>query len=299
MNDNIETNKKADIAIIGGSGLEHIEGMHVIETIDIDTPFGKPSDHITIAEFSGRRVAFLPRHGHGHSIPPTLVPYRANIWALKSIGVFWIVTFSAVGSLNIDMAPEHFCVPDQVIDRTRHRKDSFFDDIVVHASFADPFNAQLRHILLEACRAEGVKTHDGGTYVCMEGPQFSTRAESNLYRSWHADLIGMTALPEAKLALEAEMAYATVAQITDYDCWHDSVVTVDEVLKRMKNNVANVHRVISRLIPMIPIGQENENPASSALKYALTTNPACIGADLRDKYELLIGKYVDFEGHLR
>ena len=282
-----ETNKKADIAIIGGSGLEHIEGMHVVEALDITTPFGKPSDSITIAEFSGRRVAFLPRHGHGHSIPPTLVPYRANIWALKSIGVFWIVTFSAVGSLNIDMAPEHFCVPDQVIDRTRHRKDSFFDDIVVHASFADPFNAQLRRILVDACRAESVKTHDGGTYVC------------NLYRSWHADLIGMTALPEAKLALEAEMAYATVAQITDYDCWHDSVVTVDEVLRRMRNNVANVHRVISRLIPMIPIGHETENPASSALKFALTTNPSCIGADLRDKYELLIGKYVDFAGHLR
>ena len=292
-------NKKAEIAIIGGSGLENIAGMKVIETLDIDTPFGHPSDKITIAEFSGRRVAFLPRHGSGHSIPPTHVPFAANIWALKSIGVFWVVTFSAVGSLNIDMAPEHFCVPDQIIDRTRHRVDSFFDEIVVHTSFADPFNAQLRQVLIDTCRAEGVTTHDHGTYVCMEGPQFSTRAESNLYRSWGADLIGMTAIPEAKLALEAEMAYATVAQITDYDCWHDSVVTVDEVVRRMKNNVANVHRVISRLIPAIPVGTDSENPASSALKYALITNPAWITAQHRAKYELLLGKYVDFNGHAR
>ncbi|MBQ9818241.1 MAG: S-methyl-5'-thioadenosine phosphorylase [Proteobacteria bacterium] len=289
--------KKAEIAIIGGSGLSEIEGMHVIEEVEMDTPFGRPSDRITIAEYSGRRVAFLPRHGHGHRIPPTHVPYAANIWALKKLGVFWVITFSAVGSLNIDIAPEHFCIPDQLIDRTRHRRDTFFDDIVVHVSFAHPFNEQLRQILLEACRAEGVKTHDGGTYVCMEGPAFSTKAESELYRSWHADLVGMTAIPEAKLAMEAEMAYASVCQATDYDCWLDQAVTVEEVLTHMKNNVANVHRVIQRVIPMIPLGTENSNPASSALACALTTNVACIQASHREKYELLLGKYVDFDGH--
>ena len=291
--------KKADIAIIGGSGLSEIEGMRVIEEIEVDTPFGKPSDKIKIAEYSGRRVAFLPRHGHGHRIPPTYVPYAANIWALKSIGVFWVITFSAVGSLNKEMAPEHFCVPDQIIDRTRHRKDSFFDEIVLHISFAYPFNQQLRQVLINACRAENVVTHDHGTYVCMEGPAFSTRAESLLYRSWHADLIGMTAIPEAKLAMEAEMAYATVAQITDYDCWLDQVVTVDDVVDHMKQNVANVHRVIQRVIPMIPLGTEKDNPVSSALSFALTTNPACITEKFRDKYELLLGKYVDFNGHRR
>lgn len=291
--------KKAEIAIIGGSGLSEIEGMHVLEEIEMETPFGRPSDRISIAEYSGRRVAFLPRHGHGHRIPPTYVPYAANIWALKKLGVFWVITFSAVGSLNIDIAPEHFCIPDQIIDRTRHRRDSFFDEIAVHVSFAHPFNEVLRKVLVEACLAEKVKTHDGGTYVCMEGPAFSTKAESELYRSWHADLVGMTAIPEAKLAMEAEMAYAAVCQATDYDCWLEQAVTVEEVVGHMRNNVSNVHRVIQRVIPMIPLGQEKENPASSALSSALTTNPSCIEACHRAKYELLLGKYVDFEGHRR
>lgn len=289
--------KKAEIAIIGGSGLSEIEGMHVLEEVEVETPFGKPSDKITIAEYSGRRVAFLPRHGHGHRIPPTYVPYAANIWALKKIGVFWVITFSAVGSLNEKIAPEHFCIPDQIIDRTRHRRDSFFDEIVAHVSFAYPFNDVLRKVLVEACRAEGVTTHDGGTYVCMEGPAFSTKAESNLYRSWGADLVGMTAIPEAKLALEAEMAYASVCQATDYDCWLDQAVTVDEVIAHMRNNVANVHRVIQRVIPMVPLGTELENSAYSALACALTTDVRRIDGRYREKYGLLLDKYVDFEGH--
>lgn len=289
--------EKVGIAIIGGSGLSKIDGMKVLDELEVETPFGRPSGRITIADYGGRRVAFLPRHGSGHTIPPTYVPYAANIWALKSLGVFWVVTFSAVGSLNASMEPEHFCVPDQIIDRTRHRKDTFFDEVVVHTSFAYPFNAQLRQILLEACRAEGVPTHDRGTYVCIEGPAFSTRAESELYRSWHADLVGMTAIPEAKLAMEAEMAYATVAQVTDFDCWLDQAVTVEEVIGHMKNNVANVHRVIQRLIPMIPLGEEENNPASHALACAITTDRGCITEDHRRKYELLLGKYVDFQGH--
>lgn len=284
------------IAVIGGSGLSNFDGIRIVETLDIDTPFGKPSDRISVAEFEGRRIAFLPRHGRGHRIPPSQVPYAANIWALKSIGVFWCVTFSAVGSLKKEIAPEHFCIPDQIIDRTRRRNDTFFGDIAVHVSFADPFNAQLRNILIDACRAEGIETRDSGTYVCIEGPAFSTRAESNLYRSFGADLVGMTAVPEAKLALEAEMAYATVAQVTDYDCWADETVTVETVMARMKNNVRNVEKALKRIIPAIPLGSEPQNPASSALRYALTTSPALIGPDLREKYGLLLGKYVGFNG---
>ncbi len=290
---------KAKIAMIGGSGLTQIEGLKVIEELDIDTPFGKPSDKITIAEIEGRRVAFLPRHGRGHRINPTNVPYAANIWALKHIGVFWIVTFSAVGSLRLEYEPEHFCVPDQIIDRTTRRKNTFYDDVVVHVSNGHPFNEQLRQVLIEACRAEGVTTHDNGTYLCMEGPAFSTRAESLMYRTLGADIVGMTANPEAKLALEAEMAYATVAQMTDYDSWHESIVSLDEVLGHMRNNVSNVHRVIKRLIPMIPLGTEDANPVSSAVKYAITTDPAYIDGSFRAKYELLLGKYVDFNGHRR
>lgn len=284
------------IAVIGGSGLSNFDGIRIVETLDIDTPFGKPSDRISVAEFEGRRIAFLPRHGRGHRIPPSQVPYAANIWALKSIGVFWCITFSAVGSLKKEIAPEHFCIPDQIIDRTRRRNDTFFGDIAVHVSFADPFNAQLRNILIDACRAEGIETRDSGTYVCIEGPAFSSRAESNLYRSFGADLVGMTAVPEAKLALEAEMAYATVAQVTDYDCWADETVTVETVMARMKNNVRNVEKALKRIIPAIPLGSEPQNPASSALRYALTTNPALIGPDLREKYGLLLGKYVGFNG---
>lgn len=290
---------KAQIAVIGGSGLTQIDGLRVIEELDIDTPFGKPSDIITIAEIEGRRVAFLPRHGRGHRINPSNVPYRANIWALKSIGVFWIITFSAVGSLRLEYEPEHFCVPDQIIDRTSRRPNTFFDDLVVHISNGHPFNEQLRQILIKACRDEGVHTHDKGTYLCIEGPAFSTRAESILYRTLGADIVGMTANPEAKLAIEAEMAYATVAQMTDYDSWHESVVTVEEVITHMKNNVANVHHVIKRVIPMIPLGSESQNPVSNALALAITTDPACIHERFRSKYDLLLGKYVDFNGHRR
>lgn len=291
-----KTLNKAQIAIIGGSGLCEIEGMHILEEIEMDTPFGKPSDKITIAEYGNRRVAFLPRHGHGHKIPPTHVPYAANIWALKKLGVFWIVTFSAVGSLKKEIAPGHFCIPDQIIDRTRRRVDSFYDEIVVHASFASPFNEPLRQILINACHKEGVTTHERGTYVCMEGPAFSTRAESMLYQSWDASLIGMTAIPEAKLALEAEMAYATIAQITDYDCWLDHAVTVEDVLKTMSQNIRRIHGLIQKLIPMIPLGCEEQNPAANALRFAITTNPAAIPANLKEKYGLLLGKYLPFSG---
>lgn len=289
--------EKVEIAIIGGSGLSQFEGIHIIEEIDMNTPFGKPSGPIRIADVDGRRVAFLSRHGCDHQFSPTHVPYAANIWALKKLGVFWVLTFSAVGSLREEIVPEDFCIPDQIIDRTRHRKDSFYDDLAVHVSFAEPFDAELRRVLVDACRAEGVNTHDKGCYVCIEGPAFSTKAESKLYRSWGADIIGMTAIPEAKLALEAEMAYATVAQATDYDCWHESIVTVDEVVRHMKNNVRNVHRVIKRVISMVPLGTEASRPAASSLACSLTTSVQHLGPDYREKYGLLLSKYVDFEGH--
>jgi 5'-methylthioadenosine phosphorylase len=266
------------IGVIGGSGLYHMEGLDVIEEVNIETPFGPTSDAIIIARLGDRRVAFLPRHGRGHRHNPSNLPYRANIWALKTLGVFWCVSVSAVGSLRQEIAPEDFVIPDQLIDRTRSRPLSLFDGLVAHVGFAYPFNPGLRALLLDAARAEGgFDLHEKGTYVCMEGPQFSTRAESLLYRSWGADIIGMTALPEAKFAREAEMAYATIALATDYDVWKDDEhVSVETVMGHMKNNVHNAQRVLRRLIPMIPLGAEAENDASTALKNAVMTDPKLI-----------------------
>ncbi|MDX9719439.1 MAG: S-methyl-5'-thioadenosine phosphorylase [Myxococcota bacterium] len=268
--------KKVSIAVIGGSGVYGFEGLDAVEEVRMQTPFGPTSDAILIGRLGERQVAFLSRHGRGHPYNPSQVPYRANIWALKKLGVFWCVSVSAVGSLRREIEPEHFVIPDQLIDRTRSRADTFFDELAVHVGFAQPFEPGLRQLLLAACRAEGVTVHDGGTYVCMEGPLFSTKAESEMHRSWGASLIGMTALPEAKLAREAEMAYATIALATDYDCWHDEVVTVEMVVKHLQNNAANVQRVLKRLIPSIPLGLEHENSASRALENAIMTAPALI-----------------------
>lgn len=281
------------IGIIGGSGLYDFPGLTVLGEVEVETPFGMPSDKILIGELDGRRVAFLPRHGRGHRINPTRVPYRANLWALKKLGVFWCVTVSAVGSLRLEIEPEHFVIPDQIIDRTRNRADTFFDDIAVHVGFSHPFNPGLREILLTACREEGVTVHDGGTYVVMEGPLFSTKAESEMHRSWGASLIGMTALPEAKLARELEMAYATIALATDYDVWHeDEYVSVEAVVQHIKNNVANVQRVLRRVIPAIPLGQESENEASRALAHAIMTAPSAIPASTWDALGLVLEKYL-------
>ena len=222
----------AKIAVIGGSGLYDIEGLEDVQEHVIDTPFGSPSDAIRIGTLNGRRVAFLARHGRGHRYNPTEVPVAANIWALKSLGAFWVVSVSAVGSLKLEIEPRHFVIPDQIIDKTKNRYGTFFKDIAVHVGFSHPFHPDLAKILYESCVAEGVTVHDGGTYVCMEGPQFSTRAESELHRSWGASVIGMTAIPEAKLAREAELCYQTVALATDYDCWRESEtpVSVEEVV---------------------------------------------------------------------
>lgn len=281
------------IGIIGGSGLYDFDGLEVLDEVKLDTPWGKPSDAIMIAEYEGRRVAFLPRHGRGHRFNPTNVPYRANLWALKKLGVFWCVTVSAVGSLRQEIEPEHMVIPDQIIDRTRHRADTFYDEIAAHVGFSHPFEPQLRQVLLECCQAEGVPVHDGGTYVCMEGPLFSTKAESEMHRQWGASLIGMTAIPEAKLARELEMAYATIALATDYDVWHeDEYVSVEAVIQHIQNNVANVQRVLRRVIPAIPLGKESENSAYNALENAIMTAPGLIPHSTRENLGLVIDKYL-------
>lgn len=282
------------IGIIGGSGLYDIDGLEDLGELEIDTPFGPTSDAIRIGRLGDRKVAFLPRHGKAHQHNPTQIPVRANIWALKSLGVFWLTTVSAVGSLREEIAPRHFVIPDQVIDRTRSRVNTFFDDLAVHVGFSHPFQPALRATLLDACRAEGITTHDGGTYVCMEGPLFSTKAESEMHRAWGASLIGMTALPEAKLAREAEMAYASICLATDYDVWRDEDhVDIGDVMANVAANVTNVKAVLKRVIASIPLGQEADNEASSALKYAIMTKPDAISDEAWAKVGLLISKYVE------
>lgn len=288
---------QAKIGVIGGSGLYHMEGMTEIEEIEVDTPFGKPSDTITVGKVEGVSMAFLPRHGRGHRISPSDLPVRANIWALKSLGVEWVISVSAVGSLREHIAPRDLLIPDQLFDRTKSRVNSFFEPgLVVHCTFAEPFCPTLSTLLLEAGRELGdVTIHSSGTYVCMEGPLFSTRAESRAYRSWGMDIIGMTALPEAKLAREAELCYATIACITDYDCWHESEesVTVEMVLNNLHANTTNAQRILraaARKIPVDRSGSACECP--TALATAILTNRSTISPALKEKYELLIGKYL-------
>ncbi len=282
------------IGVIGGSGLYQMEGLEVIEEREVVTPFGQPSAPITIAKVDGRRVAFLPRHGQHHQYVASTVPYRANIWALKELGVFWLVTVSAVGSLKEEIVPgEHFVIPDQVIDKTYRRPNTLYEDVAVHVGLSYPFHPMMREYLLEACRDEDIHTHDGGTYVCMEGPAFSTRAESQLHRQWGASLIGMTAMPEARLAREAEMCYATIALPTDYDVWYESDhVDIGEVMANMKRNVSNVRRVLRRVIPRIPLDREEECDASRALEYAIVTHPEAIAESTRRQFRLTLGKYI-------
>ena len=235
--------------IIGGSGLYDIEGVTVLETFDIDTPFGKPSDSLMLAEIHGQEVVFLPRHGRGHTIPPHKINYRANIYAMKLAGVNRIISISAVGSLKEHIAPGDFILVDQFVDRTHSRESSFFDGpIVAHVSMADPVCSCLKSDLSVACQQADIKTHQQGSYLVMQGPQFSSRAESNLYRSWDMDVIGMTNLPEAKLAREAEICYATVAMSTDYDCWHteEEDVSVASIVEVMHANVAKAQRMLQQ-----------------------------------------------------
>ncbi len=282
------------IGVIGGSGIYEIENLEIIDEIVVATPFGLPSEKITIGKFSDSElIAFLPRHGKGHRYLPTEVNSKANIWALKSIGVERIISISAVGSLKEEIHPGDIVIPDQIIDRTKSRPNSYFGDgIVGHVPFAEPFCPIMREVLIETVKELGFKYHDKGTYVCMEGPLFSTKAESFLYKSWGASLIGMTALPEAKLAREAEICYATIALPTDYDCWRESEesVTVEMVVKQMMENVKKAKEIIKKVVNKIPV--ERNCFCKDAAANAIMTSPEYIPFETYKKLELFYGKYL-------
>ena len=285
--------REANIAIIGGSGLYEMDGLENVDFVEVDTPFGKPSDAIVMGTLEGEPVAFLPRHGRGHRINPSHIPVRANIYALKTLGVQRIISVSAVGSLKEEFAPLDLVVPNQLIDRTRQRSNSFFDEgMVVHIGFAEPFCSGTSHAIHQSAQEMGLKVHPGGTMVVMEGPAFSTRAESFMYRAWGADIIGMTALPEAKLAREAEICYATMAWITDYDCWHESseTVTVDMVVQNLLKNVANSKEMIRRVIARLD--RQRSCPCADALHDAIITRPQGIPEEIKHRLAPIVGRYM-------
>lgn len=282
------------IAFIGGSGLYDVDGMENRREVTVETPFGDPSDAVVVGEINGVEAAFLPRHGRGHRFSPSEIPVKANIYALKSLGVERVVSVSAVGSLKEHIKPLDLVVPDQIIDRTRRRSDTFFGDgIVAHVGFADPFCNELRRIAFESASLEDVDCHDGGTYLVIEGPQFSTRAESAVYRSWGANVIGMTALPEAKLAREAELCYTTLAFVTDYDVWHDTEeeVTVEMVIQNLTHNVATAQGIIRRMLAEIP--DNRTCGCESALKNAVITSRELITKDAQNRLGILVNKYLN------
>jgi 5'-methylthioadenosine phosphorylase len=284
---------KATIAIIGGSGLYHMKGLEAVEEVSPDTPFGKPSAPITIGTLEGTRVAFLARHGIGHHITPTEVPYRANIHALKSLGVERIISVSACGSLREDYAPGHIVIPDNIFDHTKDRARSFFGEgLVAHISVADPFCQTLSDRLEAATRETGAETHRGGSFITIEGPRFSTKAESHTFRSWGMSIIGMTASPEAFLAREAEMCYAVMAHVTDYDVWHvsESPVTVEMVIQTLNKNTEIAQEAIRKLVKGLET-QPRTCECGQALSTALITNPDVIPPETRKTLDLLVGKY--------
>jgi 5'-methylthioadenosine phosphorylase len=284
---------QAEIGIIGGSGLYAMPGLTDVHEVTLETPFGAPSDAFILGNLEGRKVAFLARHGRGHRILPSELNFRANIYAMKMLGVERILSLSAVGSLKEEHKPTDFVIPDQFIDRTFARVGTFFGEgIVAHVGFGDPVCKVVGDALQQACEAAKVECHRPGTYVCMEGPQFSTRAESNLYRSWGADVIGMTNLQEAKLAREAEICYATVAMVTDYDCWregHDDV-TVEQIVAVLHQNAANAAQVVRSAVAAMPT--DRSCPCASALKTAILTAPGAIPEAARQRLHLLLSKYI-------
>jgi 5'-methylthioadenosine phosphorylase len=284
---------KAEIGIIGGSGLYGMPGLTMVHEVRVETPFGEPSEVFVLGVLEGREVAFLARHGKGHRILPSELNFRANIYAMKKLGVTSILSVSAVGSLKEEHKPTDFVIPDQFIDRTFARSSTFFGEGVVgHVAFGDPVCPIVVDVFTKACAEVGVVGKKGGTYVCMEGPQFSTRAESKLYRSWGADVIGMTNLQEAKLAREAEISYATLAMVTDYDCWyegHDDV-TVEQVIAVMHQNSGNAQKVVKAAVRLMPADM-SASPAQTAAKFAIMTDKAMIPAETKKKLDVLFGKY--------
>jgi 5'-methylthioadenosine phosphorylase len=283
---------QAQIGIIGGSGLYAMPGLTDVREMELSTPFGAPSDAYVLGTVEGKKVAFLSRHGRGHRISPTELNFRANIYGFKQLGVERIFSVSAVGSLKEEHKPTDFVIPDQFIDRTRHRVDTFFGEgVVAHVSLADPTCHEVSKAFDSGCEKLKVTGKLGGTYVCMEGPQFSTRAESNLYRSWGADVIGMTNLQEAKLAREAEICYATLAMVTDYDCWHEGHedVTVEQVIAVAKQNADNATRVLREAILAVPAKRGCK--CGSALAFAVMTDPTKIPTEAKERLGLLLDKY--------
>jgi 5'-methylthioadenosine phosphorylase len=285
---------QAEIGIIGGSGLYSMPGLSDVRELKQPTPFGDPSDPYVLGTLKGRKVAFLARHGRGHRILPTELNFRANIYGFKQLGVERIISVSAVGSLKDEHKPLDFVIPDQFFDRTRHRVDTFFGEgIVAHIAFADPICHELARTVEAACKTSGVTSKRGGTYICMEGPQFSTKAESNVYRSWGMDVIGMTNLQEAKLAREAEICYVTVAMVTDYDCWHphhDSV-TVDQIVAVLLKNAENAATVVRNTVGSMPTKRSCK--CGAALAHAILTDRDKIPAATREKLKLILGKYLE------
>src|SRR5437763_4973980 len=284
---------KAKIGIIGGSGLYSMHGFEAHEEAAIQTPWGNPSDNYVVGSLAGKSVAFLARHGRGHRVSPSEMNFQANIWGLKSLGVERIISLSAVGSLKEEHEPLEFVIPYQFFDRTLGRASTFFGEgLVAHISFADPVCPQLMEIARQACVSAEVEVTKGGTYLCMEGPAFSTRAESNIYRTWGMDVIGMTNLQEAKLAREAEICYVTIAMVTDYDCWHPhhDAVTVTDIIANLTSNAASAAKVVAAAVASMPA--ERTCKCGSALSHALITDPKSIPPDTCQKLELLVGKYL-------
>jgi 5'-methylthioadenosine phosphorylase len=287
------------VGVIGGTGLgEALGALGQGESREIETPFGRPSGPITLVEMGGVELALLSRHGEGHLLNPSQVPYRANIFALKTLGVTHIVASGAVGSLREEVAPRHLVIPDQVIDKTFRRASTFFDDLAVHVEFAAPFCNSVRSALVKAAVGLSTRTHQGGTYVCMEGPQFSTRAESEIHRGWGASLIGMTVMPEARLAREAEICYSLVALPTDYDCWKphpaslDQAKLIEEILGNVKVATQNAIELIKRAIPQIAAAAEKPCSCQSALSLAIWSDKARIPAEVRQRLAPILGKYL-------
>ena len=284
-----------ELAIIGGSGLYKMDGLSDIEEIEVKTPFGKPSDAIIVGTIHGRRVAFLPRHGRGHVLNPTEVPYRANIYALKTLGVKYIISVSACGSLREDYEPRHIVIPNQLYDNTKLRVNSFFEDgLVAHVTVADPFSPELSAALLNSTQTTNATVHSGGTFITIEGPRFSTKGESNTFRNWGMSIIGMTTSPEAYLAAEAEIAYACMAHITDYDVWHETEepVTVDMVIQILHENTAVAQQALSHLIENMD-DWGGDMAAHHTLQDALLTDRTKIPVETKEKLAQLINKYID------
>ena len=283
----------ARIGIIGGSGLYQIDGLKDIKEIKVTTPFGEPSDSYIAGNLEGVDVVFLPRHGRGHRISPTELNYRANIYGMKKLGVERIISMSAVGSFKKELKPLDIVLPDQFVDRTNQaRKTTFFDNgIAAHISFAEPICLDLKNIIYNGGKSLGLAMHNKGTYLNMEGPAFSTKAESRLYKDWGMDIIGMTNMPEARLAREAEICYATVAFVTDYDCWHGEMVTIDMVIENLTKNVVTAKRLIKRIVPDLANAKRN-CACREALKYAIITDKKLIPDRVKKDLGIIIGKYI-------